>query len=171
VKIILVGYMGSGKSTIGKKLAENLNLPFIDLDAHIENGEQKTISELFATEGQISFRKKEHEHLNFLLKDSEAMVLATGGGAPCYSGNMKIILEATPNVFYLRVTIPQLISRLAPEKTSRPLIAHLDEDEMGEFFGKHLFERNTYYSMAHHTIACDGKSIEEISSEIERLLV
>ncbi len=163
--------MGSGKTTVGKVLAGNLNIPFIDLDTYIESVEKKTITELFDTEGQIGFRKKEHEHLNALLKNSQPMVLATGGGAPCYSGNMETILEASKNVFYLKVTIPELVTRLTPEKASRPLIAHLSEDEMPEFLGKHLFERSSYYIRANHTIACDDKSAEEISTEIEQLLV
>ena len=163
--------MGSGKTSVGKVLAENLNLPFIDLDAYIENAEQKTITEIFATEGQIRFRKKEHEHLNVLLNESQSVVLATGGGAPCYSGNMQTIIEATKNVFYLRISISELVKRLAPEKALRPLIARLSEEEMPEFFGKHLFERSGYYAQASHTIGCDGKSVKEISAEIERLLV
>lgn len=171
MKIILVGYMGSGKTTVGKVLAKKLGLPFFDLDDYIETTEGKTITEIFETEGQIRFRKKEHEHLNRLLNDIDEMVLATGGGAPCYSGNMKTILDATPNVFYLRVTIPELVNRLTPEKASRPLIVHLSETEMPEFLGKHLFERSHFYSKAHHTITCDGKSMEEISSEIEQLSI
>lgn len=171
MKVILVGYMGSGKSTVGKILAANLDLPFIDLDAYIESVEKKAITEIFETEGQIRFRKKEHENLNALLVHQQAMVLATGGGAPCYSGNMETILGASPNVFYLRVSIPELVSRLVPEKASRPLIAHLSEAEMPEFLGKHLFERSNFYNRAHHTISCDGKSAEAISAEITKLLI
>ena len=171
MKIILVGYMGSGKTTIGKLLAEKLSLSFFDLDAYIESAEKMTIIEFFETEGQIRFRKKEYEHLNTLLKNEHSFVLATGGGAPCYSGNMSTILEGTPNVFYLGVSIPELVTRLVPEKETRPLIAHLNDDEMPEFLGKHLFERSHFYAQAHHTIACDGKSMEEIASEIETLLV
>ncbi len=163
--------MGSGKTTVGKVLAEKLGLPFTDLDAYIETVEKKTITNIFETEGQIHFRKIEHRYLGALLNDKDSIVLATGGGAPCYSGNMKTILEATPNVFYLSVSIPELVARLTPEKEGRPLIAHLDDDEMSGFLGKHLFERRNFYSEAHHTIACDGKSLEEISLEIERLLV
>ena len=171
VKIVLVGYMGSGKTTIGKLLAKKLNLPFFDLDAFIENAEEKTITEIFDAEGEIGFRKKEHQYLSDLLKNEGDFVLATGGGAPCYSGNMKTILEATPNVFYLKVSIPELVARLMPEKEKRPLIAHLNDDDMPEFLGKHLFERSNFYLEAHQTIACDKKSMEEISSSIEELLV
>lgn len=163
--------MGSGKSTIGATLAKKLNLPFFDLDKYIEKAEKKSITTLFESEGQIGFRKKEHLYLNEVLNNEDNFVLATGGGAPCYSGNMKVILEASPNVFYLRVAIPELVSRLVPEKADRPLIAHLSEEEMPEFLGKHLFERSHFYAEAHHTIVCDKKSTDEISSEIESVLV
>lgn len=171
MKVILVGYMGSGKTTVGKALAEKLGVDFFDLDTVIEEGEQCTITELFAAAGQIQFRKKEHQYLNELLDNKASMVLATGGGAPCYSGNMKTILEASPNVFYLRLSIPELVKRLAPNKAERPLIAHLEEAEMPEFLGKHLFERNNFYQEAYHTIACDGKIVEEVISEIQKRLV
>ncbi len=171
MKVILVGYMGSGKTTVGKALAEKLGINFLDLDTVIEEGEQCTITELFETVGQIRFRKKEHYYLNELLDDKRPMVLATGGGAPCYSGNMKTILEASPNVFYLRLSIPELVKRLVPNKAERPLISHLDAAEMPEFLGKHLFERNNFYQEAHHTVGCDGKTVEEVTSEIQKLLV
>lgn len=171
MKVILVGYMGSGKTTVGQALAEKLGIRFLDLDTAIEEGERNTITELFETVGQIRFRKKEHHYLNELLGENTPMVLATGGGAPCYSGNMKTILEASPNVFYLRLSIPELVKRLVPEKAERPLISHLSEAEMPEFLGKHLFERNNFYQEAHHTINCDGKTQEEVTSEIQRLLI
>lgn len=171
VKVILVGYMGSGKTTVGKALAEKVGVPFTDLDAYIEKAENKTISALFETEGHIRFRKKEHQHLHTLLEDRDSVVLATGGGAPCYSGNMKTILEASPNVFYLKLSIPALVQRLLPEKDKRPLIAHLKEEEMPEFLGKHLFERNNFYQQAHHIVTCDRKSVAEVTAEIEALLI
>lgn len=163
--------MGSGKTTVGQALAEKLSLPFFDLDNFIETNEEKTITELFETEGQISFRTKENKYLKELLNTEDNFVLATGGGAPCYSGNMRTIVDATTNVFYLSMSIPELVARLAPEKAKRPLIAHLNEEEMPEFLGKHLFERSHFYQQAHHTIACDGKSSEEIAAEIGTLLV
>lgn len=163
--------MGSGKTTVGKRLAEILGVRFVDLDAYIEESEQRTISELFKTEGHIRFRKKEHHYLNEVLEEKASMVLATGGGAPCYSGNMEVILKASPNVFYLNLAIPELVKRLGPEKAHRPLIAHLTEMELPEFLGKHLFERNGFYQSAHHMISCDGKAADEVAGEIVALLV
>jgi len=169
--IILVGYMGSGKSVVGRKLAQSLNLPFIDLDTYIESKENRSIKSIFDNDGQIYFRKKEHLYLKELLTSNQRTVIATGGGAPCYAGNMDVMLKASQNVFYLKVSIGELVTRLFPEKEKRPLISHLSKEEMPEFFGKHLFERNPFYAQAKHTIICDSKSIEEIIEKIQRYLV
>jgi len=171
MKIVLVGYMGSGKSTIGKLLAEKLGAPFHDLDAYMEKASNTSIKELFDKKGEIYFRKIEHKYLIEVLENEHHFVLATGGGTPCYSGNISSMLERSDAVFYLKLSIPQLIGRLFKEKEERPLIAHLEDKELPEFIGKHLFERSPYYSMAHHTILCDDKSPEEIASEIQSLLI
>ena len=171
MKIVLVGYMGSGKSTIGKLLAEKLDTGFDDLDTRIENALKADITQIFKDKGEIYFRKIEHQFLVEVLETAHNLVLATGGGTPCYSGNMSAMLENADAVIYLKISIPQLIERLYREKAERPLIAHLEQSELPEFVGKHLFERNAYYSMAHHTVNCDGKSPEEIVTEIEQLLI
>lgn len=171
MKVVLIGYMGSGKSTIGLALSKKIKLSFYDLDEYIEKCEKKSITRIFKEDGEIHFRKKEHEYLQKLLNGNDKMVLATGGGAPCYAGNLDVMLKATPNVIYLKVSIMELVKRLYPCKSKRPLIAHLTKDAMPEFFGKHLFERNNIYSKANHTIDCDGKSVEKIITEIKALLV
>lgn len=171
MRIVLIGYMGSGKSTIGKLLAEKLELDFNDLDNYIENKSGTTIPEIFKEKGEIYFRKIEHDYLNEILENESRLVLATGGGTPCYSGNMHTMLERSNAVIYLKLSIPRLIDRLSKEKDERPLIAHLEDKELPEFIGKHLFERSPYYAMAEHTILCDDKSPAEIVTEIQRLLV
>ena len=171
MKIVLVGYMGSGKSTIGKTLSKQLNVKFIDLDAYIEEKEGMCISELFKSKGEIFFRKKEFEYLKQILNSTDNFILSTGGGTPCYGNNMQAIIEASPNVFYLKLTIEGLLKRLAPGKAYRPLIANIPDEELPEFIGKHLFERSFFYSKAHHSIFSDGKSIAAIVNEIEQLLV
>ena len=169
--IVLVGYMGSGKSVVGKLLAHSLELPFIDLDEYIEGELQESISNIFNNKGEIYFRKKEHEYLYKVLQDHDHLVLATGGGTPCYSGNMEVLLEQTPYVFYLLVSVPELARRLSMEKQYRPIISHLNDDSLPEYIAKHLFERSPYYMKANYTLLCDGKSIEEIVKEIEDDLV
>lgn len=170
MKIVLVGYMASGKSTVGRLLARKLNLDFIDLDDYIEEKLQLKISDIFKDRGEIYFRNKEHELLNEVLDHNGHLVIATGGGTPCYSGNMHTMLEKADAVFYLSVSTAELIERLSKEKDHRPLIKHLNSTELPEFIGKHLFERNPFYTMANHSISCDQKEIEVIVDEISALL-
>jgi len=170
MKIVLVGYMGSGKTTVGKLLARDLDLNFLDLDTYLQEKTQMPVPAIFKEKGEIYFRKMEHLYLKEILEERENFVLSTGGGAPCYSGNMQTILEGTNHVFYLKLSIDGLVRRLIPEMDGRPLIRNLSLDELPEFIGKHLFERNPYYTMANHTISCDGKDPNEIMEEIKEFL-
>lgn len=170
MKIVLVGYMGSGKSTIGKLLATACQSKFIDLDDHIARELETTIADIFAKKGELFFRKSEHRFLKKLLHAEPDMILATGGGTPCYSGNMDLMLQHADHVVYLQLSIPELIGRLYREKEQRPLISHLSAEDMPAFIGKHLFERSRCYTRANHTISCDGKARENIVAEILKLL-
>lgn len=170
MKIVLVGYMGSGKSTVGRLLAQKSDMKFLDLDEYIEGKLEAGITDIFKEKGEIYFRKKEHELLQEVLAENEDVVVATGGGTPCYSGNMHTMLKESGGVFYLKVSIPELVRRLFKEKDQRPLIRHLDDNELPEFIGKHMFERSPFYSMASHSIDCDHKEAEDIADEINVLL-
>ncbi len=165
--IILIGYMGSGKSTIGQKLSETLHMDYLDLDAYIEKKEALTISELFRAKGEIYFRKIESHYLKDVLSKDD-LIVSLGGGTPCYGTNMQLIASAA-NVksIYLKASIPQLTERLRKEKKDRPLISHLNTDEeLVEFIGKHLFERSIYYSQAEITLSVDKKSVNDIVEAI-----
>lgn len=170
MKIVLVGYMGSGKTTIGKLLANKLKVSFLDLDEVIEQGLEDSISNIFNGKGEIFFRKKEHEYLTDVLSKKEKLILSTGGGTPCYSGNMETMLNLADHVFYLKVSIPGLVKRLLLEKEHRPLIKNIDNGDLPEFIGKHLFERNNFYLKANHIIECDDKDPETLVAEIQELL-
>ena len=170
-KIVLLGYMGSGKSTIGQLLADDLNMPFIDLDHHIESQLAMTISEIFEEKGEIYFRKQENHFLKELLESEEGAIIALGGGTPVYSRNMELVLSSTPNVFYLKLGISVLVERLKSEKEHRPLISHLSDEELPEFIGKHLFERNPFYNQANHIIAIDGLIPGEVVELVKEKLV
>ncbi len=171
MKIVLVGYMGSGKTTIGKLVSKHLKINFLDLDEYIENAEGQKIPALFEQKGELYFRKKEFFYLNEILNSPTNMVLSTGGGTPCYGTNLETILSATPNTFYLKVSLKELVQRLSAEKEHRPLISGIGDAELPEFIGKHLFERSFYYSQAVNKVSCDGKSSEELAKEIINLLV
>ncbi|MDY2587123.1 shikimate kinase [Winogradskyella aquimaris] len=171
--VALMGYMGSGKSTIGKELATVLNYKFLDLDSVISDAEKSSISDLFKKKGEIYFRKKEAFYLNEILKSENHVVLALGGGTPCYGNNLQLLLKQSKvSTFYLKLSLPLLSSRLFKEKNDRPLISHIDSEEaLTEFIGKHLFERSQYYSQAKHIIDIDGKSQQDILEAILMYLI
>ena len=166
--VVLIGYMASGKSTVGKILAKKLNYAFIDLDNFIEEKEKTTVNNIFKTKGEIYFRKIEAIHLKSILDNEHKIVLSLGGGTPCYGNNMDD-LQNTKNVtsIYLKASIPTLVSRLENEKEKRPLISHLKSQEaLTEFIGKHMFERSSYYNQANLMVNTDNKSTTEILEEL-----
>jgi len=171
-KIVLLGYMGSGKSTVGAKLAETLNFSFIDLDKFIEEKEGLFISQIFKTKGELYFRVQERKCLEILLESSRQIVLSLGGGTPCYYNTMDYIVSFNDvKSIYLNVGIDTLANRLKKEKKRRPLLAHLENiDEIKEFIAKHLFERNLFFQRANFQISADQKSIYKIVSEIRAKL-
>ncbi|WP_405570386.1 shikimate kinase [Winogradskyella sp. Asnod2-B02-A] len=168
--IVLLGYMGSGKSTLGKELATVLKYSFLDIDDYIIENEKASISDIFKKKGEIYFRKKETEYLKEIISSSKNTVLALGGGTPCYGNNMNFLIDnANVKSFYLKLSIPLLAKRLFLEREHRPLISHINnEEELLEFIGKHLFERSHYYSQAQITLNTDHKTQKEI---LEDLLV
>lgn len=169
--IALVGYMGSGKSTVGQALAKDLGLPFLDFDGFIENRLGQSIPEIFAARGELFFRRTEHELLKELLAEGPQLVLALGGGTPCYAGNMDLLLQHTPHVVYLQLSVGALTRRLETGQAQRPLIAHLSAEELPEFIGKHLFERAPFYAQAPITIRVEGQEVAAVVAEIKNLLV
>lgn len=168
-----MGYMGSGKSTVARFLAEKMEIDYIDLDFFIEKKELLTISELFKTKGEIYFRKKESEYLKELLEVKKNTIISIGGGTPCYDKNLTLIKNASNTVsFYLSPSINTLTERLFNEKMNRPLISHFDSKEaLNDFVRKHLFERSFYYNQADYVIQTDGKSVEDVVLEIKKKLL
>lgn len=165
-KIILVGYMGSGKTTIGKKLADNLQIPFIDLDQYIEVKEELSITDLFDKKGEVYFRKKEHMYLKELMERTENFVLSLGGGTPCYANNHLYLQSTDVESIYLKASITTLEKRLTIS-TNRPLLKHVTN--LKEYIAQHLFERNYFYNFSQHTIVIDNKDTEAIVDEILKL--
>ncbi|MGA0402378.1 MAG: shikimate kinase [Flavobacteriaceae bacterium] len=171
MKIILLGYMGSGKSTIGQTLANELNLSFVDLDHAIEKEIGMSIRDFFEASGELKFRRLENDVLKKVILENSSMILSTGGGTPCYGNNLELMKSALKTkVFYLKASIKTLSERLVSEKDTRPLIQAIGEEDLPEFIGKHLFERSNFYLQAHHVIDIDQKSVETIAKEIVELL-
>lgn len=169
-KLVLIGYMGSGKSIVGLELAKKLKINHFDLDDLIEKSQNLTISEIFNQKGEIFFRKIEHETFKQKMLSQEDFVLSTGGGTPCYFNNHLLFDQENAKVVYLKASINTITQRLINEKNKRPLVQNLSNDELSEYIGKHLFERSFYYNKANFTISVDHKSINQIVNEIIKLL-
>lgn len=168
MKIILLGYMASGKSTVAKAISKQLTISYLDLDDLIASKTGMSVTEIFQSKGELFFRKQEHEVLKECLSSSSPMILSLGGGTPCYYNNIQLIKEAKDATsFYLKASIPVLLERLWKEKESRPLIAHSkSKDELEEFIRKHVFERQFYYMQAHHVVDVSAQEIEKIAQLI-----
>ena len=169
--IFLLGYMGCGKSTLGKKLSQQLDLPFFDLDKFIEEQEGCSVADLFSAKGEIYFRKVERKALDHFIENDRPFIVALGGGTPCYFNNMESLLSSAHKTLYFKANIPTLSSRLEVGKETRPMISHLKTmDQLNEFIGKHLFERAPFYQQAEIIVTVDGKSVEEIVQEAVKVL-
>ena len=170
--LILMGYMGCGKSALGKYLTTSQSLPFIDLDQYIEAQENRSISEMFALHGELYFRQKERFYLEKLLSDVSPSIIALGGGTPCYYDNIDFINQnKNLTTVYLKTTPKTLVKRLFDQKDHRPMIDHLTTPEaLEEFIAKHLFERVPYYLKAQHQIVTDHQSIEDLAHHVEKIL-
>lgn len=145
--VYIIGFMGSGKTTAGKKLAASLGWSFIDLDRKIEEHAGMTIPEIFSRYGEDHFRKIESELLMAISPDSNTVV-ATGGGVPCYNDNMKFMLS-TGLTIYLKLTEAQLANRLEGSSDERPLIKNIQGEELLQYIGKKLSERSEWYQKSH----------------------
>lgn len=170
--LILMGYMGCGKSALGKRLAQLKSTKFIDLDDHIESQEKQSISMIFEQQGELYFRKKERFYLEKLLSKTSPAVISLGGGTPCYFDNMDYIVQKKDLLsLYLKTSPQTLAARLFEQKDHRPMIAHLNTpNELEEFIAKHLFERAPFYIKAQHHITTDDQSIEDLVTQINKLL-
>jgi len=151
-KIYIIGFMGSGKTTAGRKVADTLGWSFIDLDSEIEKKESRSVNEIFAIHGEKYFRQLESVVLRNPAIKSET-VISTGGGAPCHSENLDF-MKQTGIVIYLRLTPGQLVSRLADDSAERPLLKGLGSAGLRGFVEEKLKERDIYYKQA--TITVDG---------------
>ena len=152
-RIILIGYMGAGKTTLGKALARELNLEFIDLDWYIENRFHQSISQLFAARGEEGFRTIERNMLHEVA-EFENVVISSGGGTPCFFDNMEVMNRRGITV-YVKASVEQLVSRLVASKNVRPIIRNKSPEELKQFVTEHLAHRENYYSKANLTYSTE----------------
>lgn len=159
MRIFLIGFMGAGKSALGKGLAAELGLKFIDLDKEIEKHFGKDVSAIFASEGENVFRDTESQKLAEAIEGDD-FVLATGGGTPCFGDNMAQMNESGTTI-YLKMSTDHLVQRLEPESETRPLLGGKKGHELWTLVHELLQEREPDYLKANYKVkGWDLKSSE-----------
>lgn len=149
-RIILIGYMGAGKTTVGKALARELGLPFYDLDWYIEERFRRTIPQIFAEKGEEGFRRVE-QHVLHEVAEFEDLIISSGGGTPCFFDNMEYMNRQAMTV-YLKATPETLFQHLKMGKTERPLLKGKTDEELMDFIRSSLATREPFYSRARYTL-------------------
>ncbi len=145
-RIFIIGFMGAGKTSVGRSLALRMNLSYIDTDYYIEKRYRKKVSEIFATEGEASFREIERRIL-LEISEFENIVIATGGGLPCFNDNMRLMNEKGITV-YLDVPVEELASRLRTSKITRPVLNKRSGEDLVQFINDSLSVRKPFYEQA-----------------------
>ena len=158
MKIFLIGFMGSGKTTIGSCLAEEFGYEFVDTDRIIEIQQGITIPEIFDNQGEAAFREMERNILIDIQNSNTNMVIATGGGMPCYNDNMDVML-ACGKVVYLKTAPQALAQRLILSRNKRPLIKGKTEAELEQYIAELLSKREQIYERANITLQTESLQI------------
>ena len=152
-RILLIGFMAAGKTTLGRALAHDLGLQFIDLDHYIENRYHRTVSQLFAERGEEAFRQIERNMLREVA-EFEDVIIATGGGTPCFFDNMEY-MNAQGITVFLNASVDVIHTRLTSARVQRPLVKGKSAEELRTYISQMLDKRMPYYSQARHTFCAD----------------
>jgi len=168
IRIVLVGYMGAGKTTVGRQLAKALDIPFYDLDWYIEMRYHSKVSEIFAEKGEEGFRDLERRMLHEAA-EFENIVLSCGGGTPCFFDNMEYMNSLAETV-YLKAAPEVLAMHLRMGKVERPLIKGKKPEELEQYIRESLEKREPYYLKAKHVLDVSlMDNYEKISTTVELL--
>lgn len=170
MKLFLVGYMGCGKSSLGRKIAKRAEMRFVDMDSVIEEREGASVGDIFRYEGEEYFRGKERELIEEVALAADDVVVSTGGGVPTWQDNMARMNEIGV-VVYLRRTAERIASRLSPHgRQKRPKLRGLNDEELVRFMRENMAEREPFYSQARYCIDCDNLGDEELIEKIGSIL-
>lgn len=167
MKIFLIGFMGSGKSVSGRKLASSLGLSFADLDTLIEQNYKMTIPGIFSQFDETVFRKLETKVLTDFIKNDN-FVLSCGGGTPCFNNNMELIKKNGISV-YIKLSPKSLVDRLIKSKTKRPLIQNIEPEQLVSKIEEMLYYRENFYSQSNITIEGLNLKVGDIIEQITAL--
>jgi shikimate kinase len=165
-RIFLVGFMGAGKTTIGKKLASQMKLSFVDLDLFIENRYHQTISGIFAEKGEEIFRNMEQKALREVA-EFEDVVIATGGGTPCFHQNMLFMNENGTTV-YLKVSTDELIKRITLHQSTRPVLKGRSNSELRLFVEETIAKRSLFYELSQLIFNSDSSDISSLCARLKQ---
>ena len=169
-KIFLIGYMGCGKSSLGRKLAKAGGMEFMDMDSIIEQREEASISDIFHYQGEEYFRDAERALIEELGTAEGDMVISTGGGAPAWQNNMEL-MNSLGATIYLRRTAQQIASRLSPHgRQKRPKLRGLNDEELVAFMTTNMAEREPFYSKAKYCVDCAERSDAELIDYILQIV-
>ena len=167
-RILIIGYMGAGKTTVGKALAKETGMQFYDLDWYIESRMRRTVAQIFAERGEEGFRRIEHNMLHEVA-EFENVIVSCGGGTPCFFDNIDY-MNGNGEVVYLKATPDVLCRHLMMGKTVRPLLQGKSPEELAAFVGGQLAAREPFYSKARHTLDVSlMDSYEKIQITVARL--
>lgn len=164
--IFLVGYAGSGKSSLGKRLARRLGVRFVDTDREVELSEGASVADIFHYGGEEYFRKSERVTVERLANEGVDLVVATGGGLPTWQDNMEWMTRSGMTV-YLRRSPEQILSRLTEYgREKRPMFRGKSDEELLEFMHQQMAERERFYAMAHIAVDCTTMSDDDVVEAI-----
>ena len=165
--IVLIGYMGAGKTTIGHAMAKEMGLQFYDLDWYIEMRFHRTVAQIFEERGEEGFREIERNMLHEVA-EFENVIISCGGGTPCFFDNIEYMNRQGTTVF-LEASVDVLHTRLTIARTQRPLVAGKSEEELRAYINEMLSRRLPYYSRATHTFCADHlEDIRQVGESVER---
>jgi shikimate kinase len=167
MKIFLIGLPGSGKTTLGKQLAERLTLKFLDLDAEIEKSEATSIAEIFKVHGEDHFRELEHRQLTKWADEKRDFVMATGGGAPCFFNNIDLMNGAGVTIF-LDVPAKEIAKRISGQSANRPLLLNLNFEELKDKIEFLRSLRKPFYRQARCVVKGEKLDVNDLLAKVER---